>query len=143
MTTLKEGRNISVPIIFYRENADSHGRRTRIFLETSVSIKCWNEDDYVNWTVKLLKGHSGRMIKLAPDKPLVPERCLKIYVCRTSPDGEAGCTEQISIGAKYDGLSIKISPDETVISSKEAFEKISSASCLFLTEDFALPWIEN
>ncbi|MGD0160431.1 MAG: hypothetical protein ABSB89_09055 [Candidatus Bathyarchaeia archaeon] len=139
---VKEGRNITVPIIFYRENADSHGRRTRIFLETSVNIKCWNEDDYVNWTVKLLKGHTGRMIKLAPDKPQTPERCLKIYVCRIDKEGE-GCTEQISIGSKYDGLSIKISEDEKVISSKEAFEKISSASCLFLTEDFALPWIEN
>jgi hypothetical protein len=93
--------------------------------------------------VKLLKGHTGRMVKPAPNQTEVPERCLKIYVCRTSKDGENGCTEQISIAAKYDGLSIKISEDEKVISSKEAFEKISSASCLFLTEDFALPWIEN
>ncbi|MGD0160337.1 MAG: hypothetical protein ABSB89_08565 [Candidatus Bathyarchaeia archaeon] len=140
---VKEGRNISVPVIFYRENSDSHGRRTRIFLETTCTIKCWNEDDYVHWTVKLLKGHTGRMVKPAPNQPQVPERCLKIYVCRIDKDGEGGSTEQISISSKYDGLSIKISEDETVISSKEAFQKISSASCLFLTEDFALPWIEN
>jgi hypothetical protein len=144
MTLLKEGRNINCDLIFYRENADSHGRKRRTFLKTSVNLKCWNEEDFKNFSIKVMVGRTGRMVRFTPEGKLVPEPMLRIFLVRPYGVPEFGANvEPISINGKYDGVTITIDSDnEQVITSKEAFELISTGKVLFTDADFQPPWIE-
>lgn len=134
MTVLKEGRSITVPIIFTREGTDSHNNRTNVFLETSITFKCWSEEGYEENSLKLIRGHTGRFVRVAKGKPLIPETVLRVYM--TIPNEEGSSSQEIDgfLSTKYDGLTISTSKTETVLTTEEAITKINSGTCMFLTE---------
>ncbi|MGA2310098.1 MAG: hypothetical protein ABSG57_11205 [Candidatus Bathyarchaeia archaeon] len=136
MTILQKGRLLKIPVVFTRENTDTHNRKTVVYLERELVIKCWEEDDYLGYELTLLRGHSGRLLKIEEGKPLVPEPMLRVFL--SIPNEAGNCTSEIDgfLTAKYDGLTIKVTGEEKVITAKEAAERINSGTVLFLNEDF-------
>jgi hypothetical protein len=133
---VKEGRSLVVPIVFTREGVDSHNNKTVVFLETSMKFKCWDEEGYMENVLRLLKGRSGRMIKVAKDKPLIPEPTLKVFMVTRSEDNESCQEVDGFLSTRFDGLTISLSKTEKVLSAEEALEKINSGTVMFLTEKF-------
>jgi hypothetical protein len=133
---VQEGRSITVPIVFSREGVDSHNNKTNVFLETSIKFKLWNEEGYENNILRLLKGRSGRMIKVSKDSPLIPESMLKVYMITRSEDNESAQELDGFLSSKYDGLTMTLSKTERVLSAEEAIAKINSGTVMFLTEKF-------
>ena len=137
MAILQKGRKLTIPVVFTRENTDSHNRKVVVFLESELTIKCWDEEGYEKFELTLLKGRSGRLLKIAEDK-LVPEPQLRVFLA--VPNEAGGSSSEIDgfLTAKYDGLTIKTNTkEEKVLTTKEAVERINSGTVLFLNEDYS------
>lgn len=143
MTILEKSRELIVPIIFTREGVDSHNQKTVVFLETSITFKCWDVEGYEGIFLKLVKGRSGRLVRIAKGEPLLPEPMLKVYM--VIPSEETDSCQQIDgfLTAKYEGLTIKVSKEEKLLTPKEAIERINSGTVMFLNENLTLRTFET
>jgi hypothetical protein len=138
MTILQEGKSVKIPVIFSREATDTHNRKTIVYLQKSVSVSVWNVKEFSEFKLKLMKGHSGRFVRVDKDSPQYAEPMLKLFLW--VPNESGGSQQEIdgfSGIAKYEGISIEISNEETVISAKEASAKINRAEVMYLNEDLS------
>lgn len=130
---VSEGRTLKVPVIFTRENRDSHNQTVNMFIEKEITFKCWDEDGFEKNYLRLLRGHSGQMVRVGKGK-LAPETMLRIFMITVGEEGD--CCEEIGgfLSMKYQGLTIKVSKSETVLTTEMALEKIRSGTVMFLDE---------
>lgn len=135
---LQQGRKLSIPVIFARKATDTHNRETVVYLESELTIKVWDEEGYEEFELRLIKGHSGRLVRVNKDSPQYFEPMLKVFLW--VPNEAGGSVQEIDgfLNLRYDGLTVKCgTKEEKVISAKEAAEKINSGTCLFLNEDYS------
>jgi hypothetical protein len=138
MTILQKGKKIVIPVIFSRESSDTHNRKTFVYLETEVTISVWNVEEYSDFELTLMKGHSGRFVRIDKDHPTYAEPQLKLFL--TVPNESGSSTQELdgfSGIAKYEGISVKVTKDEEVIDAKEAVKRINSGTVMYLNEDLS------
>jgi hypothetical protein len=133
MTILKEAvKELTVPVVFTRQTFDTHGKPDYVFLETSFSLKVWNEEPFAKWKLSLVNGHTGRQVK-DENENVFWERQLRVFVDR----GTQNVEEITDFKAfNFEGLKCVISEDEKVLTKKEALERVKSGQVMYLTEEF-------
>jgi hypothetical protein len=141
---IQKGKRIVIPIIHSRESSDTHNRKTLVFLQKQVTVSVWNVEEFEDFELVLMRGHSGRFVRLNKDSPVYAEPMLRLYL--KNPN-EAGCScEEIdgfSGVARYEGLTIKIGKDEEVITPAEAVKRINAGEVMYLNEDLSKRTIES
>jgi hypothetical protein len=142
---LETGKSIKIPVIFSREGVDSHNRKTTVFLECEVTVSIKNVEDYADFELILMRGHSGRIVRKDKNSPTYCEPQLKLFL--KNPNEAGGSIEEIdNLNPEahfFTPLSMKISREEVIISAKDALEKINSASVMFLAENLGKRTLET
>ena len=146
MAILQTGKSVRVPIIFSREGVDSHNRKTTVFLECEVTVSVWKDvEDYAEFELVLMRGHSGRIVRKDKNSPTYPEPMLRLFL--KVPNESGSSVQEIDSFNPdvkfYQGLTFKITKEETPITPKEALEKINSGTVKYLNEDFSKRTLET